>query len=168
MPKDIEPKVSAVVRAQAQINIMVSQIDDWANNQSPEEAIASMALPYFEAESFGQMFEQQSSIEPRLDLMDIGLMIEAVSFNKSDYAEGLPYYATFHGYKLIDTPDGQQRGDDFVTNCGGWQTVVVAYRCRAEGWLPRAFCFHRADKPTKRGFYPVSIFPWGDSAEEPF
>ena len=162
MAKEVEKRVSTVERSQNFIKEMTGDIERSLTSQTPEEAIASMALKIFEAEDFAAMFES-SSIDPRADLMEVGLRIESVSWNKSDYAEGLPYYATFQGTVL----EGPHKDEEFVTNCGGWQTVVVAYQCVKKHGLPRNFVFHKSDKPTSRGFYPVNLLPWGD-LEEPF
>lgn len=164
MAKSVEPKVSSVERSRQYIADMVSDIERSLTSQTPEEAIASMALQIFEAEDFAGMFEG-NSINPRADLMDVGLRVESVSWNKSDYGEGLPFYATFHGTIL----EGPHKDTEFVTNCGGWQTVVVAYQCVKKYGLPKEFVFHKADKPTSRGFYPVNLLPYGwNKDEQPF
>ena len=158
---DVEKRVSAVERAQTHINQMVQDIEQSLNQQTPEEAIASMAMPIFEAESFADMFNQVSNVNPRADLMDVGLRVDTVTWNRSDYSEGLPFYATFHGVVL----EGPQKDQEYVTNCGSWQAVTVAWNCQKKGWLPKNFVFHQSEKATSRGFHPVNLLPWGDYEE---
>jgi hypothetical protein len=157
---EVEKRVTQVEKSSQFLTQMIKDMENSVTTQTPEEAIASMALPIFEAEDFHSMFET-TGIDPRSDLMDVGLRVESVSWNRSTYAEGLPFYATFHGVVL----EGPQVAQEFVTNCGSWQAVVVAYQCVKRNWLPKDFVFHKSDKPTARGFYPVNLLPWGHNEE---
>jgi hypothetical protein len=118
------------------------------------DAVSSMAEPILDAETFEDMFIG-AGLEPSADLYDVGLHVEEISFNKSDFEQGIPFYATFRGKKLSD-------GSDFVTNCGAWQVVVVAYKCLKNDWLPRNLMFHRNEKATSAGFHPVNTYPWDE------
>lgn len=137
-----------------------SIIEDITNNymvsSDPAEAVAMMAMPILDAENFEDMFAGAGNVDDLQEsLLNIGLHVEEISFNKSDFTDGLPVYATFRG-KVLST------GDSFVANCGAWQVVLVAYQCVKNGWLPRNFCFIRSEKATSRGYHPVNICPWDE------
>lgn len=151
--KGVEKKNETVEIAKQKLTAMAMDIRNlYMNDSSPEDAVATMAQSILDADDFESMFAE-SSLEPAESLFDKGLHVTHINFNESDYAEGIPFYATFHG-KVLDT------GEDFIANCGAWQVTVVAYKCLKNDWLPRDFMFHRSEKPTKRGYYPVNILPW--------
>lgn len=146
-------------------NMAIAKVDSMVANiyqkymsptDDPRAAIANMAERILDAETFEEMFSS-SNVEPNADLFDKGLAIDAINFNSSDYQAGLPFYATFRGKKIED-------GSDFITNCGAWQTVVIAYKLLENDWLPRNLMFHRNESPTRAGYHPVNLLPW----EEPF
>jgi hypothetical protein len=117
-----------------------------------EVAVANMAFTILEANSFDDMFNEDNVPQK---LYDVEIKVEEITFNRSSYGGGIPYFATFRG---------TANGENVLVNCSGWQPVVVAYKCLKEGWLPRNFVLHKAEKPTAAGFYPITILP----AEEPF
>lgn len=128
----------------------------YMTNTDPAEAIAMMAMPVIDAENFEDMFSGAGGVDDlHENLLKVGLHVEEITFNKSDYTEGLPVYATFSG-KVLAT------GEPFIANCGAWQVVLVAYKCVKNNWLPRNFCFERLEKATSRGFHPVNIYPWDE------
>lgn len=159
--KEVQQRVTTVEKASNFLSTMVREIEESLKTQSPEEVIASMALPIFEAADFHAMFEAINGVNPRDELMDVGLHIETVSFNRSTFEQGLPFYANFQGIIL----EGANKDKDFATNCGGWQPVVVAYNLWKKNWLPKDMLFHKADKPTAQGYYPVNLLPWGHNEE---
>ena len=159
MPKEVE-----VRRTQVALAKITSMSDDIRDNYlgTSEDAVAAMAEILLDATTFEDMFNAaDNGIKPRDDLMDTALEIEDISFNRSTYDAGLPYYATFFGKRVSD-------GEEFITNCGAWQTVVVAYKMIKNGWLPRVITFHKSEQSTASGFYPVNILPAGGNSEEPF
>jgi hypothetical protein len=120
----------------------------------PRLAIANMAERILDAENFEDMFTA-AEVEPNADLFDVGLHVENVSWNRSEYDAGLPFYAVFSGHKITD-------GAEFITTCGAWQPVVIAYRLLEQGWLPRNLIFHRQESATRAGYHPVNILPWNE------
>jgi len=123
-----------------------------APTDNPRAAIANMAERILDAVDFDSMFGT-GGLEPTADLYGVGLHIEAINFNTSDYQAGLPFYATFTGKVVSD-------GRDFICNCGAWQPVVVSFRLLEEGWLPRNMMFTRMDAQTRAGYHPVNLLPW--------
>ena len=130
------------------INNMVADIA--ANYMGdPQEAVANMAFAILEANEFDEMFNEDNVPQK---LFDTELRVEEIVFNRSSFEGGIPYFATFRG-KTIKT------GESFLCNLSAWQPVVVAYKMLKENWLPRNVLFHKSDKPTARGFYPVTVQP---------
>ena len=130
------------------INTMVADI---ASNYmgDPQEAVANMAFAILEANEFDEMFNEDNVPQK---LFDTDLRVEEIVFNRSSFEGGIPYFATFRG-KIMGS------GESFLCNLSAWQPVVVAYKCLKENWLPRNVRFHKADTPTARGFYPVTVQP---------
>jgi hypothetical protein len=158
------PNEMQVRRTQLALAKITKMSDDIRDNYlgTSEDAVAAMAEVLLDATTFEDMFNaDDNGIKPRDDLMDTALEIEDISFNRSTYDAGLPYYATFFGKKVSD-------GEEFITNCGAWQTVVVAYKMKKNGWLPKAVIFHKSEQSTASGFYPVNIIPADNSGDEPF
>lgn len=156
MAKEVEQSLTE--RANAQLATMTKDIAENYSGSDPQEAVAVMALSILEAETFEDMF-LSAGVTPSSDLFDVGLLITDINFNRSSYEQGLPYYATFHGKKLSD-------GSEFIANCGGWQTVVVAYKLLKHNYLPRNMMFHRLERATEAGYHPINLTPW--DGEEPF
>lgn len=138
--------------ANKQIAKIVEDVTTNFMTDDPAEAVAVMSLPIINAENFEDMFLGFGT-EPDKELFDIGLHVEGVSFNKTDYQNGLPFYATITGKRL-------DNGESFITNCGAWQVVLVCYTMLKRGWLPRDLMLHRAENPTAKGYYPVNILPY--------
>jgi hypothetical protein len=138
---------------------LVEVAEDIANNYmvntDSKEAIAVMANALLDAEDFESMFDASSVDDLQEDLMKVGLHVEEITFNKSDFQDGIPFYATFTGKRL-------DNGRPFIANCGAWQVVLVAYKCVKNNWLPRNFMFERQEKATRAGYHPVNIYPWDE------
>lgn len=147
-----KPTPNSLEVANAKMAELIADVEANYLHHDAVEAIAQMAVPILNADNFEDMFYGTGD-EPDKELFDIGLEITEISFNKSTYQDGLPFYATFKG-KRLDT------GKEFVTNCGGWQPTLVAYQMIKNGWLPKTVHFHRAERPTAAGYYPINILPW--------
>lgn len=139
--------------AKARIQEMVMTIESQYLG-SAEDAIANMAFSILEASEFDDMFNEDNVPQK---LFDTDLRVEEITFNRSNFEGGIPYFATFRGKTV-------KEGDPFLVNLSAWQPVVVAYKCLTENWLPRNLRFHKAEKATARGFFPVTVQP----VEEPF
>jgi hypothetical protein len=149
--KDVAKVVNPSELALSRVNAIIDNINTkyMAPSDDPAAAIAQMAATILDAETFEEMF-LAANLEPAAELFDVGLHLEEISFNRSDYTEGFPFYATLRGKRL-------DNGEEFVCNCGAWQVVLVAYKTLENGWLPCGVMLHRSERATRGGYHPVNI-----------
>jgi hypothetical protein len=91
-----------------------------------------------------------SSATPAEDVLDVPLKLNSVQYEKSDYAEGEPYYALLHVTRG-DT------GRDAVVSCGAQKVIAQALKLAQLSALPCEVVIRKAKKATRSGYFPLSL-----------
>jgi hypothetical protein len=113
--------------------------------------VEQMAARFATATSADDILDPFGTIKGE-DLLDKPLYVTSCSFMESDIAEGFPWYV---GLATVD----QSTGRTTVVTVGGEKLVMQAGALdRAQAW-PVMCRIHRADRPTKGGFYPLELLP---------
>lgn len=95
--------------------------------------------------------------EKSAQMVDIDLRIDSITRHDSDYSDGLGVFLLIRG-KRMDTDQ------DVAFACGGVSVVaqlVTAYALQA---YPLYGTLRKADKPSKRGYYPLHLEITGSAA----
>jgi hypothetical protein len=113
--------------------------------------IEQMTIRFANAESADEILDPFGTVKGQ-DILDRPLWITACTFLESDLAEGFPWYAS-----LVHTYEDTGRSQ--VITVGGEKLVMqAAAMTRKDGW-PQRLTIHKADRPTKAGYYPLELRP---------
>lgn len=76
--------------------------------------------------------------------------LQAVEFRRSEYEEGMPFYCNLRGTDV-------ETGANILYTTGSQKITAQVFRLLTRGWLPRTVVCRQAEKPTKRGYYPIRL-----------
>lgn len=87
---------------------------------------------------------------PATEVLDIPLTVMAIRGTESSYEDGSEVYLHVDA-KIISN------GDQVTFHCGARDVIVKLIRLDQLHMLPIDAVIHKADKPTKAGFYPLFL-----------
>ena len=113
--------------------------------------IEQMAIRFADATSIDDILDPFGTVKGQ-DMLDKPLWVTACTFLESDAPDGFPWYAS-----LVHTdPD---TGRSTVVTVGGEKLVMQAAAITQRDAWPQRVRIHKADRPTKAGFYPLELQP---------
>lgn len=119
---------------------------------SPDEAHESIVRRVMAAETVDEVLARQQVTHSR-DMLDVPFMLESVHFNESTIeGEGPGFYGILNGTRT-DT------GEKVTVSCGGRTVLAQLFKlAELDDGLkagPVGIRLKQADKPSKRGYYPL-------------
>lgn len=130
---------------------LIEYIAEAARATEDEDVVIAeqLAAQILSAEDTDAILDPFGVIHGR-DLIGRNLSVHGVRFLESDYAEGLPWYA------VADVEDPRS-GNHYAVTMGGSRVLMqFAGLHRLNDW-PQVMTLLKADRPTKKGFYPLRL-----------
>lgn len=118
---------------------------------SPEEIQHSMVERILNAATIDEVFAIQEARHAR-DLLGVPIEVVDFKFNESDFEAGAKYYVVLDCYDV-------ETGDKMAVTCGGATVVAQLYQLGHLGAFPIKVKFSQSKRPTKQGFFPLSLEP---------
>lgn len=91
-------------------------------------------------------------VTPLEAIFGVGITVTGLRASESDFPDGSKVYLHIEA-TVIDT------GQRVTLACGARDVMLKLVRLHQRGMLPVDVVIRRADKPTKRGFYPIFLTP---------
>ncbi len=113
--------------------------------------LEQMALRILNAETPDDILDPFGTVKGQA-MLDRPLWVEGLNFLESDQADGFPWYVSF---QVKD----QNSGALTPVTVGGEKLVIQAAVLDMKDAWPLMLTIHKADKPTKKGFYPLELRP---------
>ncbi len=134
----------------ARLQAMMKEAGDRAA-MSPEDIQRSILEKILGAATIDEVFAVQEARHAR-DLLGVPLEVTEFRFNESDFTEGSKYYVVLDCYDV-------ETGDKMAVTCGGATVVAQLYQLQHLGAFPIKVKFTQPLRPTKQGFFPLSLEP---------
>lgn len=111
--------------------------------------LEQMSQRLLTAESADDVLDPFGTVKGQ-QLLDKPLMVTGAQFLEGDFKDGFPWYVSLQ-------VESQAQGGIIPVTVGGEKLVFqVASLDMHDAW-PQLVEIHRADKPTKQGFYPLEL-----------
>lgn len=150
-----ETPTAAVVAISQENRAMFAQMVTMVPG-AEDDGINSILAQILKASTWAELSDPWNT-EKSAQMVDIDLRIDSITRHDSSYQDGLGVFLLIRG-KRMDTED------EFAFACGGVSVVaqlVTAYALQA---FPLYGTLRRADKPSKRGYYPLHLDVTGSAA----
>jgi hypothetical protein len=144
------PTVPAVPDKFVKLREMMADAESRAA-MSPEEIQQSMVERILNAATIDEVFAIQEARHAR-DLLGVALEVVDFKFNESDFEAGAKYYVVLDAFDV-------ETGDKMAVTCGGATVVAQLYQLGHLGAFPVKVKFQQSKRPTKQGFFPLSLEP---------
>lgn len=145
------PASPEVDQANAAVEAMVRELSVECSEQQTDGANAALMMA---AKILAAQTPEELSVGGKADhvrdLIDVPIEVESITFTESDYEDGYPFFALFHGKEV-------RTGKPVVVSCGGLTVVPAAYMLRKNGWLPTVVVFTEAKANPTTGYKPINL-----------
>lgn len=142
-------ELAADERARLAVAEMISAITQEIAGADTENALLLMAGRILEADRPEDLTVGGKADHAR-DHLDTPILVESITWTGSDYQEGYPFYALFHGREL-------RTGTARVISCGGATVVPAAWMLASKGWLPAVVVFSEGKANPETGYKPINL-----------
>lgn len=150
-----ETPTAAVVAISSENRAMFAQMVTMVPG-AEDDGINSILAQILKAATWAELSDPWNT-EKSAQMVDIDLRIDSITRHDSSYQDGLGVFLLIRGKRM-------DNDDEFAFACGGVSVVaqlVTAYALQA---FPLYGTLRKADKPSKRGYYPLHLEVTGSAA----
>jgi hypothetical protein len=119
------------------------------DDESQAAAMEAIMARVLSSTTPDQVLSEELSV-PVDRVLNRPIQIQGVRIGQTDFADGLPYYA------ILDCVYGNPPEPHVVT-VGAFKVMAQLYALARLNQWPQVVMFKKAEKPTKSGFYPISM-----------
>lgn len=117
--------------------------------EDPEDVSDAIVARILASPDAGTLFAESETIAAR-DILGVPLNVKSVRWMQSDFEEG-------NGIYVVLDATVREDGKNAVVTCGARSVMAQLFVAQKEGWLPADLEFRQSARPTKRGYFPLSL-----------
>lgn len=153
-PLDAEtltPEMQALIASQPAIHSIVEwcKLNASVDDESSAAAMEAMARRVLESDNIEEVLSDEMTV-PVDKIVNRPVTLLGFRIGETDYEEGFPFYA------LMDVVVAAGEKPRVVT-CGAWKVMAQLMKMSQIGEWPQVVEFRQSRKPTRAGFYPISM-----------